>query len=215
MFALGAVLLGVLARGKRAPFDAPSPHGEGARERIVSLAWEYLNLWRNSGADARAAIVESIWDDAVGTPYQREPWSAAFVTHVVNTAAPRALFRSAKHSIYTAKALRGFGEYRVLAYFDSESEIALQPGDLVLKPRPGEPPPTFEQFETGDYLSHADIVVEVNPTDVVTIGANKTGGGVGVERYPLGPNGAPLPPVFAVLLLDAPAVDLTKGADGG
>lgn len=203
MLTLGLVLTGLLAARARAQFVAPSPHGDTARERIVSLAREYLSLWHSSSPEQRRAIVESIWQSAVGTEYDDEPWSAAFVTHVVNAAVPGALYRTAMHAVYTAQALRGFGRYRVVAYFLPDSLMELQPGDLVLKTRPGAPLPTAKEFDSGAYLSHADIVVSVSPSEIVTIGGNKLGGGIGVERYQLGPNGAPLPPVFAVLLLEA------------
>jgi hypothetical protein len=201
----------MLNRRPRARFSSPLSRAVTPRARVIDLANAYLSLWTNADPDTRKAITESIWENAVGTSWKGEPWSAAFVTHVVNTAYPGALYPSAKHSIYTAEALEGFGHYHVVPV--GSLIEPLRPGDLLLKPRAGAPAPSWDEVAEGNYLSHADIVTEVGPDFVQAIGGNKLGGGIARERYPLGPDGRPLLPVFAVLLLDDQADILTAGPE--
>lgn len=211
---VGAALAYALRKGSQSPaYDRPLPHGPIGRDGIVQLAQEYLSLWLNADEDTRKALVAAIWKEAVGTEYKGEPWSAAFVTNVVNTAIPGALYRTAKHATYVAKANEGFGSYRV-PFLDEDERLDLRPGDIIVKSRPGQPPPTEEEFKRGDYLSHADIVVEVTPDEAITIGGNKANGGVAIERYPLREDGVPLPPAFAVLQLkDEPMSNLVVDLD--
>lgn len=198
--ALGLVLM--LNHGQALP-SVELPEGFEAlpeRERIVALARLAQAEWIGLTPAQRIGRIRSFWEQAIGTstlPANWETlWSAAFVVAVVNAAAPRSLPRVGRHLAYVQASARG--ETRYLAN-DAAATFVIEPGDLVLKPRPGGTETFADIARPEGFDAHVDIVTEVYPDRVVTIGGNKVGGGVGQETYVRNPSGALEAPAIAVL----------------
>jgi len=100
------------------------------------------------------------------------PWSAAFISWVMRKAgAGRAFPYSAQHAIYISAAKKNrlennnnpFKAYRT-------TEVTPRVGDIVCKSRAGSQA-TYDNIKPG-MKTHCDIVIEVRPNAVVTIGGN-------------------------------------------
>ncbi|MGH7888564.1 MAG: DUF2272 domain-containing protein, partial [Candidatus Binatia bacterium] len=99
-------------------------------------------------------------------------WSAAFISWVMRTAgAGDAFKRSSAHATYTRAAKDNrvannnnpFRAYRI-------TELAPQVGDLICKSRAGSGA-TYDNIKRGMF-THCDIVTEVRPGKLVTVGGN-------------------------------------------
>jgi hypothetical protein len=164
-----------------APFDS-----QAFRQRIVRIANQELARWGNgtikeTDPKVRQAL-QDYWKIGTGNNYSDaqlgdpnfqndHPWSAAFISWVMKTAGAGSAFKySSAHSTYTrwAKDNRVSNANPFKAY--RMSELAPQVGDIVCKRRAGSGA-TYENIRPG-MKTHCDIVTEVRPGRLVTIGGN-------------------------------------------
>jgi hypothetical protein len=104
----------------------------------------------------------------------KNPWSAAFISWIVRNAGAGDRFLYAwKHRTYIARAVQNrldnndnpFKAYRL-------NEVVPEPGDIVCKEREGSGA-TYDNITDGTARdTHSDIVTEVKPGEIVTIGGN-------------------------------------------
>lgn len=166
------------------PAAATMPAGDAGaalRSRIAAVARQELQRWnggaRKENEPAMRPLLETYWRTGVGyLPSQANwwsavPWSAAFISYVVRQAGAGSAFRySAGHSYYTVAARNNrlannsnpFKAYRT-------SETAPRVGDIVCKNRGAGV--TYDSLREG-VPTHCDIVVEVQPGRLITIGGN-------------------------------------------
>ncbi|MFZ4986203.1 MAG: DUF2272 domain-containing protein [Blastocatellia bacterium] len=118
------------------------------------------------------------WVTGTGSPrYEKDwpskvPWSAAFISWIMRKAgAGQAFHYSAAHVNYIIAARKNrlenspnpFKAYRT-------TEVAPRIGDIVCREREGSNA-SYDNLRPG-MLTHCDIVVEVRPGSIVTIGGN-------------------------------------------
>jgi hypothetical protein len=135
----------------------------------------------------------------------RHPWSAAFISWVMRKARAGGAFTySAAHATYIKAAKDNrlanndnpFKAYRI-------TEVKPEPGDLVCKSRAGSGA-TYENIRRG-MKTHCDIVTEVHPGRLTTIGGNVSDS---VSKTPVTTNMNGYvndPRYFAVIKLVSPA----------
>jgi hypothetical protein len=164
-----------------APFDS-----QAFRQRIVRIANQELTRW-GSGAIKETdpgirRVLQDYWKTGTGNNYSDaqlgdpnfqndHPWSAAFISWVMRTAGAGNAFKySSSHSTYTrwAKDNRLSSNNPFRAY--RTTELAPQVGDLVCKRRAGSGA-TYDNVRPG-MKTHCDIVTNVQPGRLVTIGGN-------------------------------------------
>jgi hypothetical protein len=152
------------------------------RQRAAAIALQEWNAWRRGTIKETDSSIRTRLQDywRTGTGSERHevnwpsevPWSAAFISWVMRKAgAGRAFSYSGQHAIYISAAKKNrlqnnqnpFKAYRT-------TEVAPRIGDLVCKSRAGSQA-TYETIQPG-MKTHCDIVVEVRPNAIVTIGGN-------------------------------------------
>ena len=169
------------------PVGAPTFDSQAFRQKIVRVANQELARWgggtiKETDSRVRQAL-QDYWKTGTGNNYSEaqlgdpsfqndHPWSAAFISWVMRTAGAGSAFKySSAHSTYTrwakdnrmANGANPFKAYRV-------SELTPQVGDIVCKRRAGSGA-TYENIRPG-MKTHCDIVTEVRPGRLVTIGGN-------------------------------------------
>jgi hypothetical protein len=156
-------------------------------------------------------ILQSYWLTGTGRRYSepgwwsKHPWSAAFISWIMKKAGAGDAFRYAgAHALYI-KAAKGnrlannnnpFKAYRI-------NEIKPQVGDLVCKRRAGSGA-NYENIRPG-HKTHCDIVTEVHPNGLTTIGGNVRNS---VSKTPVSTNADGYinqPGYFAVIRIAAPS----------
>ncbi len=103
------------------------------------------------------------------------PWSAAFVSYMVNLAGANTTFPySTQHSVYFYRTINDKMIKKATAFWGYRvSEVTIEPGDILGMNRSNKPPIDYDWAMThGDYFSHSDIVVAVDKKSVETIGGN-------------------------------------------
>jgi len=152
-----------------------------AVEAIVDEARQHLDAWNGmteTDPSVRHLLVD-YWrtvtggthpDVAFGSGWETSvPWSAAFVSYVVDKAAPGTLTPAQGHWTYTKAALNASpGEYHALR---PETTIVRE-GDIVVKNRSGGTMTFDDLSRVGFAPTHGDIVVDVFPDFAVAIGGN-------------------------------------------
>ena len=165
-----------------APFDS-----QAFRQKIVQIANQELVRWgRGSIKETDPAIrrvLNDYWktgtsnnygDAQLGDPnFQKDhPWSAAFISWVMRTAGAGNAFKySSAHSTYTrwAKDNRESNNNNPFKAYRT-TELAPQVGDIVCKRRAGSGA-NYDNIRPG-MKTHCDIVTDVQPGRLVTIGGN-------------------------------------------
>jgi len=174
---------------------------------IVDKAIEELEYWdgRQETDPRMRARLDEYWRSAgIGPQDPSEvPWSAAFVTHVVQSTVPGALLPTGAHINYTRQAYADRGKSGKYGAFDPY-ELRIQPSDIIVTSR-GAGLTTWADITSGsgDFRkTHGDIVVSVRPGQAEAIGGN-VGNSVDVNTYPLDAQGRlePVKPYVAVLRL--------------
>ena len=158
------------------------------RSNIINIAKAEWSRWNSGGKKFERdtqmrSILQDYWQTGVGlkvnpadlgsTTWQNTyPWSAAFISWVLRKAGAGSDFAySASHAVYTkaakenrlARNANPFKAYRI-------HEAKPQPGDIVCKSRAGSGA-TYENIAPG-MSTHCDIVVDVQPGKLTTIGGN-------------------------------------------
>jgi len=129
------------------------------------------------------------------------PWSAAFISwDIASAGVPRDLFcPDSRHTIYVERLVERARRPGAAFVAHRPSERAPQVGDLVCASRAGSGT-TLDNLNRG--AGHCDIVVEVKPGWVATIGGN-VADSVSRSVFPLDGNGILSPisarPVFTVI----------------
>jgi hypothetical protein len=169
-------------RTQSAAAGARSSNRSSFRQRAAAIAVREWNDWKQGSIKETEpsirARLQDYWRTGTGTERHeigwpsKVPWSAAFISWVMRKAgAGRAFPYSGQHAIYISAARKNrlennrnpFKAYRT-------SEVAPRIGDLVCKSRGGSQA-TYDTIQPG-MKTHCDIVVEVRPNAIVTIGGN-------------------------------------------
>ncbi len=191
--ALKAALAGGYAPPQ--PQPQPQPSGGGAytrsaslRQNIVQMAQAEFTRWNFGQTDesdpSMRPVLEAYWRATPsGVPttanwWSNVAWSAAFISWVMKTAGAGNAFRySSAHTDYVGEAKRNrlanntnpFKAYRI-------TEVSPRPGDLVCVERKDSngnwSGVNYDNVDQGFRASHCDIVVEVQPGQLTTIGGN-------------------------------------------
>ena len=122
------------------------------------------------------------------------PWSAAFISWVMQTAGAGDRFHySPQHSVYIFRAIKDLLQAKPQAgyYCYQLRECKPQVGDIVCWAR--QTGIDYQHQNGGDYAGHCDIVVEVNPGEIQIVGGN-VGDSVTKRPLPLNAEGF-LPPI--------------------
>jgi hypothetical protein len=195
------------------------------RQNIVNLVKrEWLKWGRGSikEEDPRVrSILADYWKFGVSSSFAQHgwwsehPWSAAFISWIMKKSGAGAAFNyAAAHAAYISAAKQNrladntnpFKAYRI-------SEKSPQIGDLICKRRAGSGA-TYENIRVG-HKTHCDIVTEVKPGQVTSIGGNvsnsvkatvvptDSGGHISDSRY------------FAVVTIQSPQQAQHTGATPG
>jgi hypothetical protein len=159
------------------------------RDELVRIAKEELAQYGEYIA-TQSPLKERIaayWHflDPAGPPFSA--WSAAFISYMVHLAGAGETFRySCRHSEYVHRAINArlseggpFVGYR-------PQEVSIEPGDIVGMNRSDRAEIDYEWAAREDrYPSHCDIVVDVAPDAITTIGGNvdPTPGIVGAKTW--------------------------------
>lgn len=169
-----------------APTASPVPQPT-LRDNIVRVAKGELQRWGNGSLrekDPRAGpILRDYWARGTDNSFAESqfadsafqnthPWSAAFISWVMQQAGAGSLFkRSPAHSVYISWAKENrrnnnanpFKAYRI-------TELAPRVGDLVCQGRSGSSP-TYDNIAPG-MNTHCDIVTAVQPGNLSVVGGN-------------------------------------------
>ena len=146
------------------------------RRRSVRIAKKEFEKWnkRKETSSETLPYLQDYWktlgwkDDQWST---NTAWSAAFISYIFRKARATKddFIFSARHSIYIQKAIdnkknkkrKGFKGYKL-----DEKKVEL--GDLVCYSRQG----GVDYDTKGEYISHCDIVVEIDGDNAIEIGGN-------------------------------------------
>lgn len=173
-------------------------------ERAVKEAvGEWHRFLKGGGIEDKepfSGFINEMWS-AVGRPDLSgkdtdQPWSAAFISFVLDNAEYKRTTFDIRHSTYIHESIQNritgtdsdFWGYRV-------TEAKPQVGDLVCQWRVTET--TYDEAETQSrFSSHTDLVIAVRENAIVTMGGNVTndtsgvrGVTVGTKTYPLNSDG--------------------------
>lgn len=163
-----------------APATAPDA-GAALRSQMAAMARQEWERWKRGtlkeGDPAIRNVLADYWKSGAGYMptgsnwMGDNPWSAAFISWVVKRAGGGSNFKySAGHSYYTVAAKQNrlagnsnpFKAYRI-------SEATPRVGDIVCLDRGSGA--TYDSIREG-MATHCDIVVEVQPGKLTTIGGN-------------------------------------------
>ncbi len=185
------------------------------KANIVKIAnQEWVRWGRGSikeGDQNIRSMLEDYWVTGTGRRlsepgwWSKHPWSAAFISWVMKKAGAGKAFKySSAHAVYI-KAAKGnrlannnnpFKAYRI-------REVKPQLGDLVCKSRAGSGA-NYDNIRPG-HKTHCDIVTEVHPSHLITIGGNVRNS-VSKTIVPIDANGfINKSGYFAVIRLSAPS----------
>jgi hypothetical protein len=119
------------------------------------------------------------------------PWSAAFISYMVNLAGAGTQFRySAQHSVYLYRTINDRITQRPTPFWAYRpDELTISPGDIIGMNRGTSSPIDYDwaAFHS-DYASHCDIVVKVDAGGkVYTVGGNvgRAPGEIGRKTFTL------------------------------
>lgn len=192
------------------------------KEKLVKLATQEWLRWnkghlKESNPNMRS-VLEDYWRKGVGwlpsDPqwWSAHAWSAAFISWLMRKAGAGKAFKyAAAHAVYTKAAKDNrlanndnpFKAYRV-------NEAKPEVGDLVCKSRAGSGA-NYENIRPG-LKTHCDVVVEVQPGRLTTIGGN-VGQSVSTTHVRTDANGyINQAGYFAVIKMRDPHVDETRTA---
>ncbi|MGA0531951.1 DUF2272 domain-containing protein [Hansschlegelia sp. KR7-227] len=126
------------------------------KERIGTY-WDYLGRPELDGGDADV------------------PWSAAFISYMVNIAGAAAQFPySAQHSVYFYRTINDKLIKKTTPFWGYKpGDVTVEPGDILGMNRESASKIDYAwAAHHPDYPSHADIVIDVQGAAIHTIGGN-------------------------------------------
>ena len=170
---------------------------EGKKETDASMSKELMNYWKLAGVDVSKEQVQTA---SFNSKY---PWSAVYISHLVDNAGYKNFEPRKTHSGYTVDAKKNRADKVKKSYWAYKpSELKrVEIGDIVVKGRSGTKP-NLDTINSG-VLTHGDIVVDIKKIDgqkfAITQGGNVSDS-VKISRVPLTDNERLLNPVhFAQL----------------
>lgn len=189
----GSPLTGWMEERKLKENNASALNWATVKHELANVAVREFNAWSRNGlvcerASSSHPSQQNYWDVVGSRPssgnlssagwQEDHPWSAAFISYVVNEAGiGNHFFLSAGHACYIAWArqnrLNNYSLNPFWAYAATDAEAAWpEPGDILCKNREGGTL-TVDSIRCGN-ISHCDIVVEVdrNLRRLITIGGN-------------------------------------------
>lgn len=208
----GALLLLLISSGDQKPwFDFPPRPREPDERSPVGIAKRELRRWAGitEHDPAAAPILAEYWRSVGQNVSDPDvPWSGAFISYTVSqSSTPNALTPSGAHIYYARQAYldRGvpgrYGAYR-------PTEVALEPGDIVMRKRKGDDLKFSDLQQSGRLLkTHADIVTAVGPSSAYAIGGNMGGKEISTVKERVIPHSGGVvtdPAVVAVLRYQKP-----------
>ena len=148
---------------------APERHGAPA-ERLAAHALNELQFW-SGHTETDPAVQDRLvqyWKtalrgrhpyDAFGPGWQqKQPWSAAFISHLANEALPGSLPPAASHWVYTRRARRPVPQEGGFVAYDPAQQ-PVKPGDILVKNRSGKDR-AWADLQTVPFSpSHGDFIV--------------------------------------------------------
>lgn len=149
------------------------------RRRVVDVAMVEWRRWGGQALHRRGPkendrgfreLVSHYWSVAAGRD-SRAAWSGAFVSFVLKKAGAESSWPSTgSHAHYIRWATEN--RQRRVGHFWARrlNEYAPRPGDLVCNALVGGV--TYDRQPNGNYASHCDIVVDVQPGWIAVIGGN-------------------------------------------
>ena len=178
--ALGRIADITSADHKKYGEQTTTPNGRvinrGVQEGQSPLKQDIKRMWENVGVKGRDGSSE-------------EPWSAAYISDVMNRAGVDNFEKSIRHSDYISGAIdaRKNDDKEASHWGYRTSERAPQAGDLVCFER-NNSGATFDDQRGGKYASHCDIVTGVREGAIDTIGGN-VGHSVSTRSFSTDENG--------------------------
>lgn len=178
--ALGRIADITSADHKKYGEQTTTPNGRvidpGVKEGQSPLKQDIKRMWENVGVKGRDGS-------------SKEPWSAAYISDVMNRAGVDNFQKSIRHSEYISGAIdaRKNGDTEASHWGYRTSERAPQAGDLVCFERDNSGA-TFDDQRGGKYASHCDIVTGVRDGAIDTIGGN-VGNSVSTRSFTTDENG--------------------------
>lgn len=190
--ALAAALRGGAAPAPSpGPIPTPAPQSGDVGREIARIAEEEYRRWHPASGpfqetDAAATpILQRYYREGVNTTISStdlqsktwqagHPWSAVFVSWVMQAAGARSFRGSRAHVVYVAAAKRnrlaGAHDNPFWAY--RPTEVAPQIGDLVCFERSGSGV-TYDNVDDGQHrASHCDVVTAIRPGFLRVVGGN-------------------------------------------
>jgi hypothetical protein len=198
------------------PVPAVTQSADTLRRNIVRIAKQEWNRWKKGAIKeddpALRPVLLDYWVTGAGKRHNDEmflkpgwwsahPWSAAFISWVMCKSGAGAAFPySAAHAVYISRAKLNrltnapnpIKAYRV-------TEAKPRPGDLICNSRAGSGA-TYDTIRPG-MLTHCDVVTDIQPGQLLTIGGNvgSKPGTVGRKSVPTDADGFVTKPYFAVI----------------
>jgi hypothetical protein len=179
--------------GAPAPTHAAGQGGSSLCDAIARVALEQFRRWRPGGgpaivetSPAASRILQEYYRVGIGTTVTdaqlqssswqaAHPWSAVFVSYVVQTAGAGAAFhRSAAHQTYIRAARRNRLTQNTANPFWAfrATEVAPRVGDLVCASRMNSGATYDNIADARPRPAHCDVVTEVRPGRIQVIGGN-------------------------------------------
>ncbi len=167
LWAIGLAALGLLLLTRRA--GAVSFRRPGA----VIAALAELDAWEGLTENDPGAhdLLGAYWDGLGQEQPHSVPWSAAFISYVVEKGDPGALSGSAAHIEYARAAYRAIGTPgRYWAHKPRGTRV--EPGDILVKSRGAALTWADVAGPTGHHKTHGDLVTSVAGDTATAVGGN-------------------------------------------
>jgi hypothetical protein len=144
--------------------------------KLAVSEWDFWNKGQiKEGDSATMQRLRDYWTQGGGVNWsdskmKKEAWSAAFISYIMKKSGAGDNFKySTSHSAYIRQAVKNSKEDNEKTFKAFKpSEVKVEVGDLVCYPRQS----GVSYDKTGSYMSHCNIVTEVNRTEAQSIGGN-------------------------------------------
>lgn len=145
------------------------------------MALAEFNDWNKGGIKRKESDssmydkIKTYWNEGTDTFWSKqkmidEAWSAAFISYLMKKSGASSDFKySNSHSVYITDAIKNRLEQNKKKFKGYKPiEVKVEKGDLICYARQG-----GVSYDTkGQYISHCDLVVDVNNNKATSIGGN-------------------------------------------
>lgn len=141
-------------------------------EWLTKIKGQMIKLRQETKIPAAKTIISQIQDLTIETSNRATniinttPWSAAFISYVMQRAGVSDFPSNATHTGYAQSLRNTPGDFLIL----NPTKYRIQPGDIIIRNRDGNTL-TFDSV-TWDGYSHGDIVVSIDGNTAAVIGGN-------------------------------------------